>query len=319
MRTARLALAAIALALFGTASMAADSYPSRPVRIVVNSTPGGLTDVIARLISARISQEAGQPVVIDNRPGSVVGIDVMAKSPPDGYVVGLFANAISALPALLPSLPFNPEQLAPVALVATAPMVLITGPRSNYHTFAEYLADAKARPGMVSIASGGSGTLGHLLAEQLQAAAGISLIHVPYKGGAPAAADVMAGHVPAFFDTVGTTTPLAREGRVRPLAVVGSKRAPALADVPTTAELGLPDVNAVSWFGMFAPAGTPPDVVAKLNGWVRHALQAPEVRERMASLGTTPEGGTPQAMGELLKSEIPRWTKLVRDRNITVN
>ncbi|MES2482499.1 MAG: tripartite tricarboxylate transporter substrate binding protein [Pseudomonadota bacterium] len=317
-----LKLAALALSALAAPApaLAADPYPTKPVRIVVNSSPGGLTDVVARLISIRMSQEAGQAVVVENRSSAVVGIDTVAKAPADGYTVGVFASALSSLPALVSSLPFNPQtSLTPVALVTSAPLVLVTSNRSQYQSVRDYVTDARSNPGKVSIASGGSGTLGHLLSEQFQTVTGTQLIHVPYKGGAPAMADVMAGHVPVFFDAIATTTPLARDGKIRPLAIVSDKRSPALPDVPTMAEAGFPGVEGQAWFGMFAPAGTPPDVVAKINTWVNRALQSPEVRERLTGLGAIPEGGTPMVMGDLLGKEIPRWGKLVRERNIPTN
>jgi tripartite-type tricarboxylate transporter receptor subunit TctC len=316
-----LKLAALALsALAVTApALAADPYPTKPVRIVVNSSPGGLTDVVARVISVRMSQEAGQAVV-ENRSSAVVGIDTVVKAPPDGYTVGVFASALSSLPALVANLPFNPQtSLTPVALVISAPLVMVTGSKSQYQSVREYVNDARAKPGKVSVASGGSGTLGHLLSEQFQTATGTQLIHVPYKGGAPAIADVMAGHVPMFFDAIATTVPLAREGKIRPLAIVSDKRSPALPDVPTIVEAGFPGVEGQAWFGMFAPAGTPPDVVAKINTWVNRALQSPEVRERFTTLGVVSEGGAPAVMGDLLAKELPRWSKLVRERNIPTN
>lgn len=310
--------AAVALAATLPAT-AADPYPTKPVRVLVNSSPGGLTDVIARLVMSRMSQNLGQQFLVENRAGAAgqVGADALAKSTPDGYTIGVVGNALSAFPALNPKLPFKPEtDLTPVALLITSPMVFVTNPNSGYHTVADYVNAAKAKPGALVFASGGNVTMGHLLAEQLQATAGISLIHVPYKGGAPAMADLLAGHVPVFFDPIGTTTPLARDGKIRPLAIVADKRAPALPDVPTIAEAGFPDVKGMSWFAIFAPAGTPPAIIAKLNAEANKALQAPEVKERLVAIGATGEGGPPKVLGDLLHSEIPRWTKLIRERNI---
>jgi tripartite-type tricarboxylate transporter receptor subunit TctC len=311
------ALAAAAQLLTAPGPVHADAYPAKPVRIIVNSTPGGLTDIVARVVSTQMAQISGQTFVVENRPGSVVGIDVVAKSPADGYTVGLFASALSALPALVPHLPFDPAtDLTAIALVSTAPLVLTTGRNSPYRSVAEYIADAKARPGQVSYASGGSGTMGHLLAEQMQASAGVSLIHVPYKGGAPATADVMAGHVPVFLDTIGSAAPLVRSGRLRALAIVSKTRSAALPDVPTLAEAGVANVEGGAWYGMFGPRNTPPEIVAKLNEWVDKALHAPEVVNKLTSLGTVAEGGPPGVMNDLLMAEMPRWTQLVRERNI---
>ena len=313
-----LAAACAAFLLASRPAAAADPYPSKPVKVIINSTPGGLTDVIGRLVTMKMAQSLGHSLVVENRAGAaVIGADALAKSAPDGYTVGVLGNSLSALPALVPKMPFNPESdLVPVALLITSPLVLVTSAKSPYRTVDDFVAQAKARPSQLSYASGGIATMSHLLAEQFQASAGASLIHVPYKGGGPAMSDLMAGHVAVFFDPVGTTVPLARDAKVRPLAIVSKTRSAALPDVPTLAEAGYPDVQGASWFAMFAPAGTPPDIVAKLNAEVNKALQSAEVKERILALGATAEGGSPKVLTDLLKSEIPRWSQLVRERNI---
>ena len=297
---------------------AADAYPTKPVKVIVNSVPAGLTDIIARLVTTKMAQSMGQPFVVENKGGAaVIGADALAKSAPDGYTVGVVGSSLSALPALITKMPFNPQtDLAPVSLLVTSTLVLITGPGTPYHTVAEYIAEAKKKPAQLTYASGGTGTMTHLLAEQLQVHAGVSLIQVPYKGGAPAIADIMAGHVAIYFDQIGTTAPLAREGKVRILAIVDSARWPAFPDVPTMAEAGYPGVEGTSWFAMFAPAGTPPEIIARLNAEANKALQSPDVKERLAALGTTPKVGPPKVLADVLKVEIPRLGKLIRDRNI---
>jgi tripartite-type tricarboxylate transporter receptor subunit TctC len=310
------------LAIVATVSGAhADTYPSKAVRVIINSSPGGLTDVVGRLVVNRMTQSMGQTFVVDNRSGSPsVGVDAVAKAAPDGYTLGVFASSLTALPALVANLPFNPQtDLVPVALLSTAPLVMVTGVGSDYRSVADFIRSARARPAQVSFASGGIGTMGHLLAEQFQAEAGLSLVHVPYRGGAPAMADVLAGHVPVFFDTIGTTLPLAKEGKIRPLAIVDKVRSPALPDVPTLAEAGFPGVVGLSWFALFAPVGTPPDLVARLNTEANRALQSVEIRERLVSLGTSPGGGAPTVLGEFVGTEVPRWTRLIRERQIKVN
>ena len=301
-----------------TSTNAADDYPNRPVRVIVNSSAGGLTDVVGRLVTSRLSTQLGHSFVIDNRAGqAVIGADALAKSKPDGYTIGVLGSSLSALPALLPAMPFNPERdLVPVALLSSSPLVLVTHPTSPYRTLADYVKAAKARPGELAFASGGVATMGHLLAEQLQVHAGLQLIHVPYKGGAPAMTGLLAGQVSMFFDALGTTINLAKEARVRPLALAAVKRAAVLPDVPTLAEAGYAQVQGNGWYGMFAPSGTSPDQLARLNAEVNKALQAPEVKDKLTALGSVAEGGSPQVLADLLTIEVPRWSKLVRERGI---
>ena len=297
----------------------AQSYPSKPIRVLVNSAPGGLTDVIGRLVATRMSQSMGQPMLIDNRTGAggLVGAEALIKAEPDGYTIGVVANAITSAPFLLPSMPFDASKdFAPVALLMSSPLVLVTNVNSPYKDLQQYIAEAKMRPGAISFASGGNATMGHLLAEQLQAQAGLTLIHVPYKGGAPALNDVLAGHVPVFFDTVATSAKLIQENKLRGLVVVSGKRSAAIPVVPTLAEAGYPDVQGMGWFAIVAPVGTPREVLAKLNEEANKALNTPEIRDRVAALGGMVEGGPPMALTNLIQSEMPRWSRLVRERGI---
>ena len=321
-------LAAAVCAFSGLAGLAAmhaafaqEAYPNKPVKVIINSSPGGLTDVIGRLVTLKMGQNMGQQFVVENRPGTaVVGANALAKSVPDGYTIGVLGNSLSALPALFPNLPFSVKaDLLPVSLLITSPLIIDTSSQSPYRTLGDFVAAAKAKPGQIAYASGGVATMSHLLAEQFQSAAGMQLIHVPYKGGAPAMTDLMAGHVAVFFDPISTTLPLARDGKIRPLAIVAKSRSPALPDVPTIAEAGFPDVQGSSWFAIFAPAGTPPELVARLNAEATKALNSPEVRERLAALSAVSEGGPPKVLGDLVKSEMVRWTKLIRERNIKVD
>lgn len=309
-----------AAAMLGTPAAAlAQSYPSKPIRVLVNSAPGGLTDVIGRLVAARMSQSMGQAMPIENRTGAggLVGAEALIKTEPDGYTVGVVAQAITTGPYLLPTMPFDASKdFTPIVLMMSTPLVLVTSPNSPYKDVAQYVAEARARPGALSIASGGNATMGHLLLEQFQAQAGIRLIHVPYKGGAPALNDVLAGHVPVFFDALGTSAKLIQEGKLRGLAVVSPKRVAAIPNVPTLAEAGYPDVQGSAWFSMIGPAGMPRDVVAKLNEEANKVLASPDIRERITSLGGVVEGGPPSVLANLIQSEMPRWAKLVRERGI---
>ncbi|MES2483679.1 MAG: tripartite tricarboxylate transporter substrate binding protein [Pseudomonadota bacterium] len=315
-----LMMAAAASVAFGAAQPGfAQSYPTKPIKIVVNSAPGGLTDVLARLIGAKMGTALGQTMVVENRPGAagLVGAEAVANAAPDGYTVGIVASAITVAPSLVPNSTFNASKsLAPVVLLTTTPLMMVTNPNSPYKSVAQIVADAKARPKQIAIASGGNATMTHLLAEQFQVNAGVDLIHVPYKGGGPALNDVLAGQVPMYFDTLGTSVKLVQEGRLRGLALVAPKRSPALPDVPTMAEAGFPGVQGAAWFAMIAPANTPPEIVARLNEEANKALASPEIRDRIIGLGGTVEGGTSKVLADLIESETPRWSKLIKDRGI---
>ncbi len=323
-RSRRIAVAAIvAAALAGTAPAGfaqPQTYPAKPVRVVVNSAPGGLTDVIARLVGARMTMSTGQPFVVDNRTGGagLIGAEAVARAAPDGYTIGVVAGAITTAPYLVPNAQFDASRdLTAVSLLMTTPMVLVTGNDSPYRTVAQVVQDAKARPAAISVASGGNATTTHLTHELFQQQAGIQLIHVPYKGGGPALNDVMAGHVPIYFDTLTTSTKLIQDKRVRALAVVAPHRLAALPDVPTMAEAGYPGVQASAWFAVVAPPALPPAVLARLNEEVSKALAAPEVRDRIVALGGTVEGGPPAVLSDLIRAEMPRWSKLIKERKIT--
>ena len=313
-------LAATTLGVHTTAFT--QTYPSKPIRVIVNSTPGGLTDVIARLIGDRMSQTMRQQMIIDNRPGAfgLLGAELVARAEPDGYTVGVvFGNSITSSPYLAPKLPFDPSKaFTHVVLIMSSPNVMVTHINSPYQTLAQYVADAKAKPGQVSFASGGHGTQGHMHLEMLQGAAGMQVIHVPYKGGAPALNDILAGHVPAFFDTLPTSSKMIQDNGLRALGIVAPKRSPAIPNVPTFAELGYPEVKGMAWFAIVAPANTPREIVTKLNEEANKALSAPDIKERILAMGGIVEGGTPSVLAEQVRNEIPFYVNLIRERRITV-
>ena len=312
-------LAVAAVAFSNPAS--AQAFPQKPIRVIVNSAPGGLTDVLARIMATRMSLALGQPLVIDNKPGGggLIGADLVAKAPPDGYTIGIVASAITASPFMIPNSTFDAtKDVTPVVLLMSTPLVLVTNLNSPYKTVSQYVNEAKAKPNQMSFASGGAGTMTHLLAEQLQAHAGVKLVHVPYKGGGPALNDVLAGHVPVFFDTLNTSAKLVQDNRLRALAIVSPARSPALPNVPTIAEAGFPEVQGMSWFAIIAPANTPREIVARLNDEANKALATGEIKERISGLGGTVEGGPPAVLESLIRTEIPRWSKLIRERNITI-
>ena len=299
----------------------AQAYPTKPIRVIVNSAPGGLTDVIGRLVAIRMGQSLGQQLVIDNRTGvgGLLGAEQLTKAEPDGYTIGVVASAITVTPQMMAKPSFDAARdFTPVSLLMSTPLMLVTGLNSPYRSVADYVAAAKASPGKITFASGGTGTMTHLLAEQLQLQAGLKLIHVPYKGGAPALNDVLAGHVPVYFDTLTTSAKLVQENKLRGLAIVSPNRSPALPAVPTLAEAGYPGVQGMAWFAIIAPANTPREIVAKLNEEANKALSTPEIKERILALGGTVEGGSAAVLGDLIRSEMPRWAKLIRDANITI-
>ena len=314
-------LAVLAVAFVLAQSALSQPYPSKPIRVIVNSAPAGLTDVVARLVTSSMSQAMGQPMIVDNRTGAagLTGAEFVAKAEPDGYTIGILASAITVAPQLMPVAPFDASKdFAAVALLMSTPLVLVTNLNSPYRSVAQLVADAKAKPGQISIASGGNATMTHLLAEQFQAQAGINLVHVPYKGGAPALNDVLAGHVPVYFDTLNTSVNLVRDGKLRALAIVSRKRSPVLPALPTLAEAGYPEVHGMAWYAILAPAQTRPEVVAKLNEEANKALNVAAIRERMLGLGGTIEGGAPDVLSDLVRSETARWGRLIRERNITM-
>ncbi|MFN0302841.1 MAG: Bug family tripartite tricarboxylate transporter substrate binding protein [Burkholderiales bacterium] len=301
------------------AAASAQNYPSKPIRVIVNSAPGGLTDVIGRLVTGIMGQSMGQPMVVDNRTGAggLVGAELVTKADPDGYTIGVVASAITVAPQLMPAPPFDAaKDYAPVALLMSTPLTLVANVNSSYASVAQLVADAKARPGQISIASGGNATMTHLLAEQLQSQAGIQLVHVPYKGGAPALNDVVAGHVPVMFDTLNTNVRLVQENKLRALAIASPQRSPALPQVPTLAEAGYPDVQGMAWFAIVAPAQVRPEIVARLNDEANKALNTPAIAERIRTLGGTVEGGPPSVLAERIRGEVSRWGKLIRERGI---
>jgi tripartite-type tricarboxylate transporter receptor subunit TctC len=317
----RLVLAFAATLLSGSAL--AQAWPSKPIRIVVPFPPGGGTDIIARETSERVSKATGWTFVIDNKPGAGgnLGVDNVAKSPADGYTLVLGQTSNLAInPSLYAKLPYDPQKdLVPVVLVAQAPLVLVTGTGSKYKTLADVTAAAKAKPGQLNFASPGNGTVAHLTSELFQKAAGIKTQHVPYKGAAQALTDVVGGTVELYMSSVPTLLGQIKQGKLRALAVTSAARVDDLPDVPTINESGYKGFDAVTWFGLLAPAGTPKDVVAKVNAEFNKALKAAELRKRLGDEGADAAGGTPDEFAALIKTEIPRWGKVVKDSGARID
>jgi tripartite-type tricarboxylate transporter receptor subunit TctC len=308
-------LAAGALCAGAPALASAQGYPVKPVRLIVPYPPGGGTDIFARLVGAKLQETLGQPFVIEQRPGAagVIGADAAAKSAPDGYtiVIGQASNlAINA--SLMKKLPYDPVQdFAPITRVAMSPNLLVVHPSLPVRSVKDLVALAKARPGAINYASAGNGSPGHLAAEYFRKIAKIDVVHIPYKGATPAMLDVIAGHVSYYFTSPVSAQPYVAAGRLRQIAVTSAKRFPPLPDVPAIAEAGYKDIDMVAWWGLLAPAGTSTDIINRLNAAAVKALNAPDLKGRLASQGAMVYTDTPVEFAAYIKSEIANWAKIV--------
>ena len=309
--------AALALAC---AAAQGQAYPVKPVRLLVPFAAGGTTDVLARLVGQKLSDTLGQQVVIDNRPGANgnLGTDIAAKSPADGYTIALiFDGTIAINPAVYRKLPFDPQKdLAPIGNVAQLPLIMVVHPDVPAKNVAEFVAYAKANPGRVNYSSAGPGSTGHLTGELLKARAGIDLVHINYKGGGQAVQDLLGGQIQMLLTGLPTVEGHLKGGKLRALAFTSAKRIAGAPDVPTLAESGYPGFVVASWYGLFAPAGTPPDILRKLNADLNRILQAPDVLARLSTLGVEPTGGTPEQFAETIRIDTLRWAKVVNDAGI---
>ena len=315
----RLALLAVALALPVLAS--AQTYPARPVRMLVGFPPGGGTDILARIVAQKLSEAWKQQVIAENRPGAsaTIAAAAVARSASDGYVLSmgqLTPNAIA--PALQAKLPYDAvKDFAPIALVGTSPNVLVVYPGLPVRTLAELTAHAKAQTKSLTYASSGAGSLQHIAAELFRSMAGVELVHVPFKGSAQAVTDLMAGQVDMNFDSIPATIQHIRSGKLRALAVTAAKRAGGgLEDVPTIAESGYAGYDLTTWWGLFAPAGTPNEILERINGDTVAALKAPDVRERFASLSVEPGGGSRAQFADYVRAEIAKYDRIVKQLGI---
>ncbi|WP_418118697.1 tripartite tricarboxylate transporter substrate binding protein [Variovorax sp. 350MFTsu5.1] len=320
LRAVPLALAGAAL-LMGSLGAHAQAWPSKPVRLVVSYPPGGTVDAVARIVAPRLSAKLGQPVVIDNRGGAggAIGGDLVAKSAPDGYTVLLDASNHAQNPALR-KMPFDTlRELAPVSLLVKVPNVLVVNPSAPFKSVADLIAQAKAKPGGINYASSGNGSAQHLAGELFASMAGVQMTHVAYKGGGPALTDVMSGHVPVFFASLASSMPFIKDGKLRPLAVTGKAHAPALPQLPTVAEAGLPGYEVYEWNAVFVPAGTPAPLAERLSKEFAAALKDPEVRSRLEALGAEVIGSSPAELDSFRRAEIAKWTKLAKDNKIQLD
>jgi len=306
-------LAGAALPAFGQA------YPGKPVRFIVPFPPGGPVDTTARGFTHKLSEYWGQQALVDNRAGAggIVGAEIAAKSPADGYTVFVCSIHHSVLPGLKPGLPYDIEKdFVPVTFAAMFPIILVAHPSVPAKTIPELIAYAKKNPGKLAFGSAGTGGGTHLAGELFKAQAGVDLLHVPYKGSAPAMTDLLGGQVQLMFSDAPTALPHLKSGRVRALGVASPKRSSLAPDVPTIAESGVKGYEAYSWAGVVVPAGTPAPIVAKLNADITKALSQPDVKKRLFEEGAEAMPTTPEQFGKMLKAEIAKWTKVVKDANI---
>src|SRR5512143_2018059 len=305
---------ALAAALLCAAPALAQTYPTRPIRIIVPTPPGGPVDVMARVLGNALPAAIGQPVVIENKPGAgnTIGSKIVAAAEPDGYT--LMVSAASGLimsPMIIKNAGYDANSFAPVALIAETPQVLVIDPKLPFKSIADLVAYAKANPGKLNYSTGGVGTLPHLNAELFKSVSGTNILHVPYKGGGPALTAVVAGEVQMTFDTVSTSLQLVQDGKLRALAVVGPKRAPELPDVPAMPELDYPALTSGAWTALMAPRDTPPAVIAKLNAATNTALQGDTMKNALSKLGAQPRGGTPQDLTDHIQRETAKWKPIV--------
>lgn len=318
----RALLLSAALALGAAPAAIAQAYPSKPIRILVGFAPGGAMDIVARTLAPKISASVGQPVIVDNKPGAAsnIAIRALVDSPPDGYTVMLVANGLTANPALYNPPPFDPERdLVPVGLVARLPVVIAASSASEITSLAKLIEAGKARPGAVLYGSPGAGSTPHLAVELFARAAGITLQHVPYKGGKPAITDVLGGQLPLVAVNAVEVLPHVQAGKLRVLAALSAERVSTLPGAPTIAESGFPGFEASVWHAVIAPRGTPAAIVERLSAEVRKALAAPDVKERLAGLGAEVSPTGPAELGALIRVERERYGKLIREANIKAN
>ena len=303
--------------------LAQPAYPTKPVRIIVPSTPAGVLDNVARTLALRLGDQLGQPIVIENKPGAGgnIGAEAAARSPADGYTLFIGFNAThGANLALFGKLSYDPVgDFAPISLLGAVPNIISVHPAQPVNSLAELVALAKAKPGQLSYASSGNGTSTHLAAELFKAVAGVDIAHIPYKGSAPAVTDVIAGQVPVLMDSVASSTAHVKAGKLKALATTSPKRLLVLPDLPTVAESGYPGFQSTAWVGLLAPAGTPKAIVEQINAAVLKVMALPETRERMAGFGAEITTSTPDEFAAHIRTEMAKLGKVIRDANIKVN
>ena len=315
------AIASLAF-LCATSGALAQSYPERPLRLVVPFATGGTSDILARFVAPPLWTALGQPVVVDNRPGagSNVGNEIVAKAAPDGYTLIMATPALASNQALYGKLNYDPVAgFAPVTLVAEIPIALVVHPSMPVKSVKEFIALAKAQPGKLNFGSSGNGGIGHLVGEMFKSATGIQMVHVPYKGNGPALVDLMSGVLNLTFTDIAGGMPYIKAGKMRPLAIASKRRNVQLPDVPTMVEAGVPGFEATTWFAVFATGGTPAPIVNRLNAEIVKSLNTPEMRERLTGLGCEVVGNKPEELAAFLKAEIAKWGKVVKESGARID
>ena len=314
--------AASGLACAALPSIAQPAWPSRPIRIIVPYTAGGFTDQMARLLQVGLQNRLGQPVVIDNKPGanSIIGVDAVAKAAPDGHTFGVVIAAYAANTTLYPKLPYNPNKdLVGVSLLGVSPLLAAVPNSAPFKNATELVAYAKANPGKVSFGSSGNGSAAHLTSELLKAVTKTYMVHIPYRGAAPALTDLLGGHLQLFFDAPTNLIQPGKVGRLRLIGVASDKRLPAAPDVPTFIEQGLKGFTGSTWASMIAPAGTPREVVKRMSDEVNRIIHSEETRAKLEAMGTFAEGTTPEACDAFIAAETTKWAKVIKDAGVTAD
>jgi tripartite-type tricarboxylate transporter receptor subunit TctC len=317
-----LAALAAALALAAPAASQAQAFPAKPIRLVVTYPPGGGADLMARLVAPKMAESLGQPVVVENKPGASgqIGAAEVARAAPDGHTIMLDASSFAVNPSLYAKLPYDPAKaFQPLAVLALYPNMLVVTPPYPPKDVKELVALARSKPGTVAFASSGNGSAQHLAGELFKQKAGVDMTHIPYKGGGPALNDVMGGQVPVFFANIASGLAHVKAGKLRALALTGGKRASSLPEVPTMAEAGVPGYEVYEWNAIFAPAGTPAPVVEKLAAAIAKAVQSPEVKDRVATLGGELAGYGPKEAEKFVREQTELWGKVVKAGNIRVD
>lgn len=317
----RFLLALSSVPFIGAGVATAQSYPAKPIRIIVPYSPGGSTDVVFRILAPRLTEILGQTVVVENRPGgsSTIGLDIAAKSPPDGYTLGIPNITFGANPSLMKKMPFDTEKdLVPVSLVSIVTLVLSVHPSVPAKSVKALIALAKSKPGSLNYGSAGNASANHLATERFSYMAGIKMVHIPYKGGGPAVISIVGGETAILFATVPSSIQHFQSGKLVALAVSSLKRNVALPEVPSIAEAAIPGFEAIEWNGVVVPTGTPRAVIDRLHQALAKALSIPEVRERIIGLGADPVGNSPEEFSAFIKKEIATWSKVVKEVGITV-
>jgi tripartite-type tricarboxylate transporter receptor subunit TctC len=298
-------------------------YPDHPIRLIVPQAAGSATDTVARILAAELGQQLNQQIIVEDRPGGAltIGIDLVAKSPPDGYTLGVGPiGALAITRHMVAKLPYNIEKdLQPIALIARGHLMLVVSPKSNFHSVKELIAFAKANPGKLTNASSSNGSPGHVGGELFKFMTGTEIVHVPYRGGAPATNDLIAGRVDLMFESLNSISPHAKSGSVRGLAVTGDKRSVAFPDLPTVAEAGVPGYSAPTWSGVIGPAGMPRPVIDKLNAAINRAIQTETFKARFGAIGDEPAGGTPEDFAQTIAKDSAKWKDVVERAGVKLD